>query len=115
MGSHLVAHNKAAVSCKDNHGRLPIHLAFHQKASNISLNPTMKESLFMDSNRYEEMIDLKRSLVYLCSIAPETVLVEDDLGINAIEYALEREVDSKIFYQLESLLQEHTEVAFNTL
>ena len=94
----LASQNQSAVKSKDKHGRYPIHLAF----SNFSRNKSKDEKTII---RNHEMLNLRRIIRCLCKLAPETVITEDDQGMNALEHAIEEEVDMKLINELQAITQ----------
>ena len=83
----LLSENKAAASKSTKEGKYPLHLLFESCSEDTS---SCKENVTCTK---QCMKDLDLSFRYICKVAPETVVIEDEEGINPIEYAIENEVD----------------------
>ena len=51
------------------------------------------------------MLNLHRIIRCLCKLAPETIIIEDDQGINTLEHAIKEEVDMKLINELQAITQ----------
>jgi len=85
----LVKQNPEAVALPDTNGKTSLHLAFYGQ-----------EHSYFD-------LELEQSLInkveILCAVAPSTVTMEDENGMNPIELAIEEEVDYEVVRKLQKV------------
>ena len=95
----LLSEHKAAASKSTKEGKYPLHLLF-ENCHEDALPSKQKISY---TKHY--MKDLDIIFRYMCKVAPETVVIEDEEGINPIEYAIDNEVDMSIIKRMARIAQ----------
>ena len=95
----LLRQHKAAAKTSTTEGKYPLHLLFES----FSDDSTSSEQDVI--NTRQNMKDADLIFRSICNVAPETVVIEDEEGINPIEYAIDNEVDMSIIKRMGSIAQ----------
>lgn len=130
----LVAKNPKSCLQTDCQGRLPLHVALINRASQrvvkfllmkhkAAASKSTKEGKYpihlLFENCNEGISSSKQKIIYtkqqikdldlifrcICKVAPETLVIEDKEGINPIECAIEKEVDMSIIRRMGTIAQ----------
>jgi len=102
----LIKSNKVAVGAQDVNGKTPLHMVIEQCAERRERN---KNQDLGEITSFAELLDMLELILLLCDAVPSAPFVEDNNGINALEYAIDIEADRELVNALQEKMQKsHT-------
>ena len=102
----LIESNKAAVIAQDVYGKTPLHMVVLKSAEQMERNDLQD---WGDIISFIDSVEMLEIILLLCDAVPIAPFVENNNGMNALEYAIDVEADCKLVKALKETMQiEHT-------